>query len=201
MRIIILSGFLGAGKTSLLLQLARHLADTPSDDGSFGRVVIIENEIGSVSVDGAAIGRLGIDTYELFAGCVCCTLNGELAATVRKLADEQATDWLIIEATGLAFPEKTREGIYASGATFASVRIISLVDAARFLDLEKVSPLTGGQLRDADIIVLNKIDLVNSEQEAEALRRIHSYNNRAEVIRMIATIKLSTPVLEKLTRM
>jgi G3E family GTPase len=199
-RVIILSGFLGAGKTSLLLQLARHLAETPSDDGSVGRVVIIENEIGSVSVDGAAISGLGIDSYELFAGCVCCTLNGELAATVRKLADERATNWLIIEATGLAFPEKTLEGIHAGGADYESARIISLVDAARFLDLEKVSPVTGGQLRDADIIALNKVDLVNSEQEAEALRRVRHYNDRAEVIRMSATAQLPKAVLTKLAR-
>ena len=76
MKMIIMGGFLGAGKTSLVLQMARYLAGRNPDKQA--KVVILENEIGEVSIDDKILKSGGFEVQTMFSGCVCCTMAGEL---------------------------------------------------------------------------------------------------------------------------
>jgi G3E family GTPase len=190
MNVIILSGFLGAGKTSLLLQLAAYLTQD-------AKVAILENEIGKISVDGTTLKARGIEVRELFSGCVCCTLTGELSDTVRSLQEQIAPDWLIIEATGLAYPDKAAAAVRASATGLGRLRVLVLADAARFLALEKISPLVAGQPESADVILLNKVDLVDEAKKTALRARLHSINATAKVLEVVATEPIPTELWQE----
>ena len=100
MKILLVGGFLGSGKTSFILKLAHHMIE----DLGIANIVILENEIGEISVDDKVLKGSGYQVKGLFAGCVCCTLAGELPSTVRQIERDIHPDWIIMEATGVAFP-------------------------------------------------------------------------------------------------
>jgi G3E family GTPase len=201
---------LGAGKTSLLVQLATYLAALPVREGGqisaargsgaalpVARVAILENEIGQVSVDSTTLSGLaassgaasggGFELRELFSGCVCCSLTGEMIDTVRELQAAVQPEWLIIEATGLAVPENAaavlREGI----ADLEGLLIVVLIDAARFMVLEKVSPLVAEQAKTADVLLLNKVDLVSDAVKEQVLAKLRALNVAALILEVVAS--------------
>ena len=100
MKILLIGGFLGSGKTSFILKLAHHMIE----DLGIANIVILENEIGEISVDDKVLGAAGYEVRGLFAGCVCCTLAGELPSSIRQIERELNPDWLIMEATGVDLP-------------------------------------------------------------------------------------------------
>ena len=103
MKVLILGGFLGSGKTSLLLQLAYYITGNALNDKKY-QVVILENEVGEEGIDDKLLRGNGYQVENLFSGCACCTLSGELLSTVSKIEKELQPDWLILETTGLAYP-------------------------------------------------------------------------------------------------
>jgi G3E family GTPase len=189
MKVIILSGFLGAGKTSVLLQMAGYLTGT-STDRSAAKVAILENEIGKVSVDGSTLRAQGIEVRDLFAGCVCCTLTGELASALREIETQVMPDWLIVEATGLAYPDRTADLIREYAINLEALRIIVLVDAEHFLILDTIVPLISGQPRFADIVLLNKVDLVEDTTRRETVDRLREINSEAPLFEIVAIEQL-----------
>jgi G3E family GTPase len=198
MNIVILSGFLGAGKTSLLLQLAGHLTGNASYSRT--KVAILENEIGRVSVDGPTLRSQGIEFRELFSGCICCTLTGELASTLREIEEKEAPDWLIIEATGLAYPNKTADVVREYIHLLDSLHIIVLVDAEHFLMLDKIMPLISGQPLYADLLLLNKIDLVDDETRKQTIERLHEINATAPLFEIVATNPIPDELIQEMLR-
>jgi G3E family GTPase len=208
MKAIVLGGFLGTGKTSVLLQLIDYLMKQPlgsdksvaSDKGdSCGaltqnadatvvgtKVAVVENEIGEVGIDGSVLSGAGFAMRELVSGCICCSLAGELATTIRVLQWQLNPQWLVVEATGLAYPEKVAESVRAGAAQLESLKLVVLVDAARFRNLEAVSPLTDAQLPFADVLVLNKVDLVDTAELDFVRERLRSLNSGAKIIEVTA---------------
>ena len=184
MKVIILGGFLGSGKTSVLLQLAGHLVgDQPT---TATRVVILENEIGEVSVDDSLLKRNGYQVTNLFSGCVCCTMSGELILNLRKIRDDFSPELVIMEATGVAFPDNIRQTINQSLPEL-EVTVTCITDAKRWLRLLRpMEMLLEGQLAAADVILINKIDLVDSQTLAEVETSIRTFNNRAEFLKISA---------------
>ena len=98
MNVLCIAGFLGSGKTTIVLEVTRALAD------SGARLAIIENEIGEVGIDGGYVREQGLPVQELFGGCICCTLTAGLVETLREVEARYEPDWVIIEPTGLAAP-------------------------------------------------------------------------------------------------
>lgn len=181
-RVIILSGFLGSGKTTVLMQLITHLR---AKHGDSYRIAIIENEIGSASVDTSVIRDAGYSVSEMLSGCVCCTLIGELVPAIRRMREDLAPDLIILEATGIATPETIRNSI--SKYTGLPVRVITLVDAARWEKIRvALEMLLIGQLEPADVICVNKIDLVDESQIEEVEQSVHEVNAEAPIVRMSA---------------
>ena len=183
MKILLLSGFLGSGKTSALLQLASYLVRTSTKDGT--SVMIIENEIGEVGVDDKVLKAQGLQVKELFAGCACCTGGADLLADIRTIRDSMAPDWIIIEATGVAYPLQIKENVEACFRI--PVKILALADAKRWKRLHAyMAQLIEGQVDAADCILLNKVDLVE-EAEADAIvEELRGYNPTAAIHKVVA---------------
>ena len=157
MNFLIIGGFLGAGKTSLLLQLTAYMREKRGIE----KTVILENEIGKVGIDDRVLSGAGYNVRGMFAGCVCCTMAGELPLTIKAIEQDMAPEWIIMEATGMAFPQNVKENLAQTLGIDA--RICCLADAKRWPRLLKpMEHLLPLQLKEADVVLVNKIDLVDA---------------------------------------
>jgi len=188
----ILTGFLGAGKTTLL----NHLL---SEDHGL-RFAIIENEFGEVGIDEKILGNDDIkekvdeEIIEVMNGCICCTVRGDLVTTLKKLYKKVAKfDGVIIETTGLADPAPVAQTFLIDDdirKMYSLDAIVTVVDAKYLitrLDDEKPEDVENEaqeQLAFADIVLLNKIDLVPEEKELKKIEgRIRDINPNVKIIR------------------
>lgn len=163
MKLIILGGFLGTGKTSVLMPVAREIVEL-SGGGDKTRVAIIENEIGQVGIDTAFTEGAGFTTTELFNGCVCCTLAASLMDSLCQLEKEVNPEWVILETTGLARPHDIAESVKRYYDEKMKTAVCITVDVNRWIRLKKVvGELLFEQVENADYVLLNKIDLADPE--------------------------------------
>lgn len=161
MYIHILGGFLGSGKTTLIIKMAQHYIAKGK------RVTVLVNEIGEIGVDGKTIKSGGLDAVELEQGCICCSLSGSLQSTMRSIEATLNPDVLLIEPTGLALPGKVRELIRGT-VDDEGENIIGIVDAMRFPTLiEKKEDFLKAQLSKSDYLLINKVDAVDFERVFE----------------------------------
>lgn len=159
MKVLILSGFLGAGKTSALLPLARYAAER-STSAAEHKVMILENEVGEIGIDDAFLRSGGLRVDTLFSGCACCTVAGELVYAVSRIHREYDPEWLILETTGVAYPRSIQQSLL--NVFGLEARIVVLVDAARWKRLLlPMTPLLSGQIVGSDAVLVNKIDLLD----------------------------------------
>lgn len=165
---------MGSGKTTLLLSLARYLVDS-SRSGSVYKVVILENEVGREGIDDKLLRGNGFNVENLFNGCACCTLAGELVSAAYEIEKEYAPDWLIVETTGLAYPGLIQDNLLA-GIGMES-RVCTVVDVSRWKRLmNAMRELFVGQTERADVILMNKTDLVSEQVLNDVERDIAKMN-------------------------
>ena len=183
MKVLLLSGFLGSGKTSALLQMAAYMVRRSGRDGT--SVMIIENEIGEVGVDDKVLKAQGLAVRELFAGCACCTGGADLIADIRSIRETVDPEWIIIEATGVAYPLEIRNIVETCFRV--PVKILAMADAGRWKRLHGYMPqLIEAQVEHADCILLNKVDLVDEAAADAIAEELRAYNPKAELHRVIA---------------
>jgi G3E family GTPase len=188
MNIILFSGFLGSGKTSVILNIAGHLAGNGKTDKP--DLVIIENEIGETGIDEKILKTGGLTVKELFAGCICCQLTSDLITTLNEIHADINPKWVIVEATGLAYPGKILEILDRYGKGIDNIKTITIVDAERWDELIKVTPvLIENQIKGAEIILINKIDLINSNRIKHIEEKIRQLNPRAKFYSVNASQK------------
>ncbi len=198
MRIIILGGFLGSGKTSVLLQLAGYLVNKEKESSAEFKVAIIENEVGDVGIDDKVLVSEGFSVSNLFAGCACCSLSGELVYSIRNIEKELNPEWLIIEATGIAHPGSMKQTILKE--LDRPSYIITIVDAKRWKRLARaMEMMVAGQLEDSSKVLLNKADLVDNEELEQVKESVHGYNQGVEIITTNAKDELPAELWKKLT--
>ena len=159
MKILLLSGFLGSGKTSALLQMAAYMVRRSGRSDT--SVMIIENEIGEVGVDDKVLKAGGLAVRELFAGCACCTGGADLISDIRSIRETADPEWIIIEATGVAYPLEIKNNVEACFHV-------------------------PGQVECADCILLNKVDLVDEAAAEKIAGELRAYNPKAELHKVIA---------------
>lgn len=184
MKVLILSGFLGSGKTSALLPLARYIVERSASDRE-NKVMILENEVGEIGIDDAFLRGGGLQVDILFSGCACCTVSGELVTVVDRLKTEYAPDWLILETTGVAYPKKIQDTLRS--VCGIESRIAVLVDAARWKRL--LVPMHGlltGQLVGSDAVLVNKIDLVDAAALEQVDADIRGFEPDAKIVHISA---------------
>lgn len=196
MNLIIFGGFLGSGKTSLILSLARYLVD--KEKAEKPELVIIENEVGEVGIDDKVLETGGFEVKELFAGCVCCTLSASLTLTVRQVKENLDPKWVIIEATGLAYPENILSTILRHNREIIDkALIVTVVDAQRWEEFYAATPLLiQYQVEDGHVILLNKIDLVTPEEQKAVAEQVAKINPKAPIYPVSAN-KIDATLWEK----
>ncbi len=178
--ITILTGFLGTGKTTLLNRLLRL------NHGM--RLAVLVNDFGAINIDARLIDYLDEDSISLTNGCVCCSMRGNLVtSTLAVLERPQSPEHLIVEASGIADPI----GVAAAFRTSALRQrtrvdgIITLVDAEQARNPRLDQQLIHDQIRSADVVVLNKVDLVDAPRRAELAGWIRSLAPGARVIEAV----------------
>lgn len=175
----ILTGFLGSGKTTLLNHILK------ANPGL--RIAIIVNELGDVGIDGGLIERTNPDDIvELTAGCICCTIRGDLLIGLQRLLKRVTPpEYLIIETTGIADPLAVAQAFFIPGLT-QIVRldsIVTLVDADQFTGQARMSDMVTAQVEFANMILLNKVDLVTPETLARVEAGLRELNAFAPILR------------------
>lgn len=176
--VTIITGYLGAGKTTLLNRiLTEHHGK---------RIAVIENEFGEVGIDNELVIHSEEEIFEMNNGCICCTVRGDLVRILERLLDEgQKFDRVVIETTGLADPAPVAQTFFLEDSLRGRFRvdaIVTLVDARHLLQrLDENSPEAMQQIAFADRIVLNKVDLVDTEELEKIQRRIRTINVLAPI--------------------
>ncbi len=183
-RVIQIAGFLGSGKTTAMIRIAKSLS---SRHGK--KVAIIVNEIGSVPVDAKVLEGHGLRVAELGGGCICCELLVGLAETLSGLWASVEPDIVLIEPTGVSIPDQVKEGIKL-GRTMAPMETgpaVVLLDALLERELVDGDPSDSFILRqvaDADIVAINKVDAVGEDTVRHFEGRVKDVNPKAKVFRI-----------------
>lgn len=184
MKILILGGFLGSGKTSVIIQLAKYIIGNDTDNPT--KVVVIENEIGEVSIDDKILRSGGYEVANMFSGCVCCTMSGELVIGLHNIIRDLNPELIIMEATGVAYPNNIKETITESLPEI-SCNITCVTDAKRWKRLLKpMEMLLKDQLSGAEVILINKVDMVDEETLTEVEASIKTFNDTARFFKISA---------------
>ncbi len=177
-----IGGFLGSGKTTTILGLGKYLGDKGY------KVAIVVNEIGEVGVDGDVISRYGFNTKEITNGCICCSLKMDMRYTVTTLHKNFDPDVLLIEPTGIAFPNLIKEEVSRldlPDTTFAP--LVTLIDGSRFKYLMKeMKHFSTRQIEDAEILVINKADLIKPIALPIIEASVKQLNPKATVMKLSA---------------
>ena len=160
MEVLLFGGFLGSGKTTVINALLHDLT-------ALGKTAAtVENEIGAVGIDDVLVAQTGLKVTPLFGGCVCCEISGDLVRAVGQIADEVNPDWLVVEMTGLALMTDVLSVLSRYGRPDIPVHPVSVVDASRLGMLSGVmAPVLERQLRGAELVLVNKADVVQPTRE------------------------------------
>ena len=176
-KVDIISGFLGAGKTTLIKQLLKSISKNE-------KIVIIENEIGEENIDAKDLQELEASVKEITSGCICCSLSMNLITILNKLGEEGSVDRIIIEPTGLATLSDLLEMFnYLKNNTIRLNLIITILD---ILELELFAGNFGtffsDQIKNCKILVLSKIDKATPSDLEFAKYYSSSLNSNAPII-------------------
>src|SRR5919107_2501595 len=177
--VTVLTGYLGEGKTTLLNRVLTE------NHGK--KYAVIVNEFGEVGIDNDLVVGADEEVFEMNNGCICCTVRGDLIRIIGGLMKRRGKfDGIIVETTGLADPAPVAQTFFADEDVKRATRldaIVTVVDAknlpARLADSHEAEE----QIAFADIVVLNKMDLVTPEEAAEVERKIRAINPYAEIRR------------------
>ncbi|MGK7941599.1 MAG: GTP-binding protein [Crocosphaera sp.] len=162
MPVTIITGFLGSGKTTLLNQILQNKDNL--------KIAVLVNEFGDINIDEQLLISVESDMIELGNGCICCTINDGFVNTVYQVLErEEKIDYLVIETTGLADPFPIIMTFLSTELKFLTRldAIITVVDAAAFDAKHFDSDAALRQIRYADMVILNKIDLATQEKISE----------------------------------
>jgi G3E family GTPase len=174
--IALITGSLGSGKTTLLKTIIR-LADQ--------RLAILMNEFGEISIDSRIIQLENVQMVELTGGCVCCELTGELEAAVIELIERASPDFIIVEATGVAESDALAYQVEDNVPQARLDSVVCIVDAFTSIRFPQVGYVGRTQLEAADIILVNKVDLVNDQEIQAVVKQIRNYNSDAPIIKTV----------------
>ncbi len=176
--VTILTGFLGSGKTTLLNRILSE---------SHGlRIAVIENEFGEIGIDQDMVINADEEVFEMNNGCICCTVRGDLIRILNNLARRRDKfDRIVLETTGMADPGPVAQTFFVDDDIrdeFNLEGIVTLVDAKHVEQHFDDSDEVIAQIAFADMIVLNKCDLIEEEQQSHLMERLAGVNKMAKIM-------------------
>jgi G3E family GTPase len=191
--VTVLTGYLGAGKTTLL----NRILTEPHGQ----KFAVIVNEFGEIGIDNELIVGADEEVFEMNNGCICCTVRGDLIRIIENLMKRRDKfDAIIVETTGLADPAPVAQTFFMDQDVQANARldaVVTVADAMWLKDRLKDAPEAKNQIAFADVILLNKTDLVTPEQLREVEARIRAINPYAKLHK---TVKAAIPIDQILGR-
>ncbi len=177
-KIDIVSGFLGAGKTTLIKKLLKDaLAGT--------KVVLIENEFGEIGIDGGFLKEAGIEIKEMNSGCICCSLVGDFGTSLREVMDTYAPERILIEPSGVGKLSDVMRAVSdaAEGSEMALNSAVAVVDASKCkMYAKNFGEFFLNQISYAGTVILTRADKASQEKMDEAVALIREHNPKAKII-------------------
>lgn len=199
MKCIILGGFLGSGKTTVLIDLAKYLVKRSTNKSGDIPIAIIENEVGEIGIDNQIIEAGNYKVSTLFSGCICCTLVTDLTLCINDIAEKINPNYIIIEATGLAYPGKIADIIKKYAPKCEEIQIFTVVDAQRWDEnMDELSKMISNQIKPADIVFLNKTDTIDEEKKSLIYGEIEVINCKAQIFPISAIEGINHKIWNKL---
>jgi len=175
--VTVLTGYLGSGKTTLLNRILSE------DHGK--KYAVIVNEFGEIGIDNDLIVESDEEIYEMNNGCICCTVRGDLVRVVQGLLKRRGRfDGILVETTGLADPAPVAQTFFMDDDVRAAAQldaVVALVDAKHFPARLKDAPEAEDQVAFADVVVLNKTDLVSAEELEKVRATVRKINPHARI--------------------
>ena len=171
----IFSGFLGAGKTTLIRKL---IAEAYAGE----KLVLIENEFGEIAIDGGFLKDAGVEITEMNSGCICCTLVGDFTKALKKVMDDFAPDRILIEPSGVGkLSDVTRAVERVEGAVIGTRTTV--VDAGKAkMYMRNFGEFFNDQVANADLIVMSRTDTASEEKVVAATEILKGLNPNAKLI-------------------
>lgn len=184
MDILVISGFLGAGKTTFIKELVKK---TNRD------YCVLENEFGAINIDKDVLEDSGnpessnfnkLEVYELTEGCICCSSKGEFASTVLTISNSIDPDYLIIEPTGVGYLSSIISNL--NKVKYERINIlnpITIVDGeyVLFHKVEKFDKCLIDQIESTNVIIVSKLEHASSEEKSVVYKKIRKFNEKAEI--------------------
>ena len=178
-KVDIVSGFLGAGKTTLIKKLIKDaLAGT--------RVVLIENEFGEIGIDGGFLKEAGIEIREMNSGCICCSLVGDFNASLKQVMETYQPKRILIEPSGVGKLDDVMRAIEKTAEEIPDMKVgsaVTVVDAAKArVYFKNFGEFFVNQIENAGTVLLTRTDKVSQEKIDEAVALIREHNQKATII-------------------
>ena len=177
-KIDIISGFLGAGKTTLIKKL---LKEAYADE----QVVLIENEFGEIGIDGGFLKEAGIQIREMNSGCICCSLVGDFGTSLKEVVDKYHPDRILIEPSGVG---KLSDVIKAVQGVQGDVDIVlnsytTVVDAKKCkMYMRNFGEFFNNQVEYAGAIIMSRTDIIDEKKAQQAMELLRGINAKAAII-------------------
>ena len=174
-KIDIFSGFLGAGKTTLIRKLIA--------EGYQGeKLVLIENEFGEIAIDGGFLKDAGVEINEMNSGCICCTLVGDFTKALKKVMEDFAPDRILIEPSGVGKLSDVAKAVERVEGAHIGAKV-TVVDAGKAkMYMRNFGEFFNDQVENADLIVLSRTDSANSAKVLTAAELLKGLNDHAGLI-------------------
>lgn len=177
-KVDIISGFLGAGKTTFIKQLI--------DQVFIGeKLVLIENEFGEIGIDGGFLKDAGIEITEMNSGCICCTLVGDFSKALKKVIEEYQPDRVIIEPSGVGKLSDVARAVedVKGDADIEITGRITVVDGKKArMYMKNFGEFFKDQVQHASTIVISRTQMMNDEKVEECVHMLHEENDKATII-------------------
>ena len=176
-KIDIFSGFLGAGKTTLIKKLIKEAY-------AGEKVVLIENEFGEIGIDGGFLQEAGINITEMNSGCICCSLVGDFSEALKKVAAQYAPDRIVIEPSGVGKLSDVIKAVSSAGLENAKLNAFcTVVDASKCkMYMKNFGEFFNDQVENAGCIILSHTDKISEEKLATAIALLKEKNADAVLV-------------------
>ena len=175
-RVHIVSGFLGAGKTTLIKKMMKEIE---------GKIVVLENEFGEVGIDGEIIERENYDVVEMAQGCICCSMKSDFKTTILSIVKDYTPEHIIIEPTGIGMLSEilklfNEEDLKNNCKLTLPIVVVDVLDYLTLI--EEFGYFYKDQIINAGILVLSKIQLMEDKNIDEIVKSLRELNKNAEII-------------------